>query len=363
MTGSAFNLGGTYATEVFTFGLFSLVGGSLADRLDRRRLMIACDVVRFAILAAFATAAWGKWLTVPWLFVGIAVHAACGAIFNGAQASSIPYVLGKDRATAAVATLEGTLQAANTVVPPLGGALFGLIGAVPALGINAATYIASQLSLLAVHDLGPDAPGKIPGVRQVADDILTGFRFLWSEQVMLLMAFGAFAGNFVGFVGYTVLVPFIERDLGGNGISVGFAFGSIGLGAVAGSLLAARYSSPFGRLVAFAWVIDGLAWVPLIWAHHTVVVDLCLGVGFMASAFALANVIGWRMRVIPEAMVGRVFGAVRLVALSGTLPGALLGGFLADHYGARFAIALSVVAYLSVACVLVSFRSLREERR
>ncbi|MBV8530633.1 MAG: MFS transporter, partial [Candidatus Eremiobacteraeota bacterium] len=81
MTGSAFNLGGTYATEVFTFGLFSLVGGSLADRLDRRRLMIACDVVRFAILAAFATAAWGKWLTVPWLFVGIAVHAACGAIF------------------------------------------------------------------------------------------------------------------------------------------------------------------------------------------------------------------------------------------------------------------------------------------
>src|ERR1700738_2904535 len=56
LTGSALNLGLTYALEFFPFGVFSLVGGSLADRLDRRRLMIVCDAVRFAIIASFALA-------------------------------------------------------------------------------------------------------------------------------------------------------------------------------------------------------------------------------------------------------------------------------------------------------------------
>src|SRR3984893_758544 len=54
LTGSALSIGVTYALELGPFALFSLIGGSLAERVDRRRLMIACDFVRFAILTAFA---------------------------------------------------------------------------------------------------------------------------------------------------------------------------------------------------------------------------------------------------------------------------------------------------------------------
>src|SRR5208282_3264407 len=131
--------GVTFALEYFSFGLFSLVGGSLADRLDRKRLMIVCDIVRFAIITSFAVGYLGGWLSVGLIYSGIALHAACGAIFLGGQASSIPYVVGKERATNAVAALIGTESAVGTVAPPLGGALFGLVGPLPALVINAAT--------------------------------------------------------------------------------------------------------------------------------------------------------------------------------------------------------------------------------
>src|SRR5581483_9605910 len=103
ITGSALNLGLTFALEWFSFGIFSLVGGSLADRMNRKRLMIGCDFLRFAIILAFAIGYEARWLTLPLLYGGIVLHAICGAIFNGGQASSIPYVVGKDRATKAVA--------------------------------------------------------------------------------------------------------------------------------------------------------------------------------------------------------------------------------------------------------------------
>ena len=103
LTGSAVSLGITFALELLPFAVFSLVGGSLADRLDRRRLMIGCDALRFAIMVLFVLALWRGFLSLTLIYAGVALLAVCGAVFLGAQSSSIPYMLGKDRAKAAVA--------------------------------------------------------------------------------------------------------------------------------------------------------------------------------------------------------------------------------------------------------------------
>ena len=79
--------------------------------------------------------------------------------------------------------------------------------------------------------------------------------------------------------------------------------------------------------------------------------------------FEIAQIVGWRMRVIPEGLVGRVFGAVRLVVLCGTVPGAIVGGALADHFGARVPIIVSCVGYLVMALVVAWLPALRRERR
>src|SRR5579864_7405105 len=150
MTGSAISLGITYALEFLPFALFGPVGGALADRLDRRRLMLLCDFVRFLVIALFALAYARGVLTLPWLYAGIAIIATCAAFFIGGQSPSIPFLLGKDRIGPAVAALIAAEQGANLIVPPVGGALFALVGPLPALTINAFTYLTSQLSLYAL---------------------------------------------------------------------------------------------------------------------------------------------------------------------------------------------------------------------
>lgn len=363
ITGSALNLGLTYALEWWSFGLFSLVGGSLADRVNRKRLMIVCDLLRSAIILTFALGYVSGWLSLPLLYSGIVLHAICGAIFNGGQASSIPYVVGKARATRAVATLTGTESAVNTVSTPFGGALFGLIGPLPALLANAATYLLSVASLGAIRDLGPEETGRLPRLGHVVDDVGIGFRFLFADRAMRFISFASLVGNFVGFIEYTALVPFIKRDLGGSDFSVGIAFGAIGAGSVLGSLLAPRLHAPFGKIVIAAYVLGWILYAPVVLTHSFTVAAVALFLGAIPSGAYLAHVLGWRMRVIPEDTVGRVFGAVRLLVLFGTMPGALIGGALADAFGARTAIAAAFVASLGTVIFVSWARTIREESR
>ena len=184
MTTSAVSLGVTFALEIMPFALFSAIGGSLADRLDRRRLMLACDAIRFVIMVLFSVAFATHSLNLPLLYLGVVLLSICSAVFMGCQASSIPYLLGKDRAKPAVAALFATEQGVNMIAPPVGGVLFALLGPLPALVINAATYLASQLSIATVRDFGPLAPSGLPDVRDIGNDIVAGWRFIVRDPAL-----------------------------------------------------------------------------------------------------------------------------------------------------------------------------------
>lgn len=363
LTGSAVSLGVTFALELLPFALFSLVGGSLADRLDRRRLMIACDALRCTIVAAFALALWRGLLTLPLLYGGVVLLAICGAVFLGAQSSSIPYLLGKERSKAAVAALVATEQGVNLVAPPLGGAIFGLFGALPALAINAATYLTSQISIASVASFGPEAPSGLPRLREVAADVAAGWRVLFGDPSMRALSFASGTMNMVGILGFVALIPFLKREFGATDQLVGLAFGSFALGSIGGSFLAGRTHWPFGRAIVIAYLVDAVAWLPLAWAPSlpaaVAIVTLCSA----CSAYQVTSVVSWRMRVIPEALVGRVFGVARLIVVVGMFPGSLLGGALADALGTRPVMAISGFAFLAVALVLATSKTVRAERR
>ncbi len=365
LTNSASALGVTYALELLPFAVFGLVGGSLADRIDRRRLMIGCDLVRFAVMALFAIGFAAHMLSLPALYCGIVILSISAAVFMGGQASSIPYLLGKDRATQAVATLIATEQATVLITPPIGGALFALTGPLPALIINAFTYLWSQISIALVDDFGPDAPSGAPTVREIVADVATGFRFLWNDAAMLQLTVLGGAFNFFGLMTGATFIPFLKRDFGATDMTVGYALGLAAVGAVVGSMLAGRVprSWPLGRVLMIAYACDGLLFLPVMFAHHMAIAIVFLSLANACATFEIAQIVGWRMRVIEEDLVGRVFGVVRLIALIGTVPGAIIGGALADHYGARLPIIVSGFGYIAVAAMLPFLRTLRRESR
>ncbi len=365
LTGSALSVGVTYALELGPFAIFGLVGGSLADRLDRKSLMIACDVLRFAVMAIFAVEYARGELSLPVLYIGIVLLSIAAAVFIGGQASSIPYLVGKERATQAISAMLAAEQMSQTILPPVGGALFALVGPMPALVSNALTYLCSQISLAAIETLGPERPSGLPNVREIANDVRIGFVYAWRDVTMRSLSGISLLFNFFGLMTGAVFIPYLKRDFGASDTVVGYALGIGAIGALAGSYLAGRVpkSWPFGRVLVIAYALDGLLFVPVMITHSLAVVVIFLALTNACVLFEIAQIVGWRMRVTPEELVGRVFGAVRLVILLGTVPGALIGGALADRYGARTPIVISGIGYLAMALAVAAFPAIRRERR
>ncbi len=363
LTGSATAIGWTWGLELLPYALVSLVGGSLADRVDRRRLMLVCDALRFAVMVAFSLLFWSGHLTVGMVYAGVVVLAVGGSVFLGAQSSSIPFLLGKDRAKGAVAALAATEQGVNLIAPPLGGALFAVVGPLPALVINAVTYLASQASIASVATFGPEAPRGIPTPREVAADIVSGWRFLWADPAMRTLTSFSCGFNLIGSLGFVALIPYFKRAFEAGDHVVGIAFGCFAGGAALGSVVAGRTHWPFGPVLVLSYLLDGVGWLPLPWTHSLPLAIAGITFSSITSGYNVTTIVSWRMRVIPEELVGRVFGAVRLVVLIGILPGSVLGGWLADHAGVRPTMAISAFGYFALAMLLAFSRAVLAERR
>jgi len=348
LTGSALTLGITYALEYFPFAVAGLAGGSLADRLDRRQLMIVCNVIRFAVLAVLVVGALRGFLSLALIYSGIVIISIAAAIFMGGEASSIPFIVGKDKATQAVSTLIAGEQATNLFAPPLGGALFSFGGAVPALIVNALTYLASLGAIASIHTLGPDTPGPLPSLSELSADIRDGFRFLWADPAMKTITFMSLGLNFFGMMAMAVYIPFFKLSLGASDAQVGLTLGLTAVGTITGSLIAGANAGKwrFGKAQCIAYAIDALGFVPVIFIHRLWLVVPFWALASASGGFSTAQVVSWRMRIIPQESISRVFGAVRLVVLIGVVPGTIIGGYLADHFYVRLPIIVSTIGYL-----------------
>ncbi len=365
LTGSALSTGVSYICEVAPYAVFGLVGGSLADRLDRRTLMIGTDAVRCAIMCLFAVFFAVHALTIPMIYGGLVLISICASIFLGGQASSIPFLLGREQGTRAVAALNAAENTSNLVTPVIGGAIFSLFGPLPALTVNAATYLLSQLSLARIPTLGPDAAAGIPSLQHVAGDVRLGFRLLFADRGLRAQTFGSCALNAIGFGGYSILIPFLKRGFHATDPQVGIFLGISAVGAICGSLFAGHFANrwPFGRALCVALILDSVLFIPVVLTKNMWIAGVFWAIANAFANFEVAQIIGFRLRIIPEELVGRVFGVVRLFVLCGMAPGVLLFGFVADRYSPHLAMTVSAISYLAIALIAVASPAIREERR
>ena len=365
ITHSAISTGLGFVVEIAPFALLGPVAGSFADRLDRRKMMIVCDLIRFAVMASFAFMLVTHTLNVAVLYSGLFVLAVCAGFFLGGQASSIPFLLGPTQTTAAMSALIAVESASNLVTPALGGLLYGLWGPLPALSINALTYALSMASLSLIPSLGPDGPSGIPRLRELREDFVIGFRTMLGDTAMRTMAACSLCLNFFGFGTYTILVPYLKREFHASDHDVGFFFAIAAIGQIIGSLSAGRINNrwPFGQMVTIALAFDAVLFLPFPFVHVWWLAACVWGITSIAVSFEFTQILGWRLRVTPPELVGRVFGSVRLVVLSGIIPGSLTLGWIADHRSGHDAMIVGAFGYLAIAAVFCALPVVRNERR
>ncbi|MFI8265445.1 MFS transporter [Streptomyces sp. NPDC085665] len=324
---------GTIAT-----GLFA---GYVVDRTDRRRLMIACDLVRALLLGAVPFV----WLAGPriWvLYVLTALVTVLKTLFDVAYVTAVPNLVREEHLITANGRLTATFAFGTLCGPAAAGFIAAGVGADWALGVDGATFLVSAVSLRWVA-FGREgtAAGPVaaePGASRAGklrEMFLEGFRFLWAHPVLRALTVLLTLLTFVTMGATDLLVFRIRHDLGLGAATVGSVIAVSGLGVVGAAFAAAPLRRTFGfgacwlgsvALIGVAMAVTGVS------SSLPVIAVAAAGFMFGLTLGAVCS-LTLRQEVTPDALLGRVTSAFWTVHGASGPVGAAALTLLAGRHG------------------------------
>jgi MFS family permease len=336
LSGSAATL--SLVGVAWSFGMlgFLLVGGVLADRREKRRILLLADVVRLAALAVTGALALSDALAV-WHLVGLGLIYGIGEGLAGPAMGSILPELVPEEALVQANALERSLRpvAMRLAGPALGGVAVATLGTGGALLLDAGTFVVSIACLLAMRTRAPaEARPSEPLREQLreAAEFVRSETWLWVTLAMAAIALLLFLGP------TEVLVPYrVKEELGGTAGSFGLVLAAMGAGSTVGSMALGHRGMP-RRPISFIYWMWGTATLALCGyalAAHVWQLVLC-GLWFGLIGGAADPVWSTLMQTrVPAALRGRVGAMDWLVSVGLTPISFALVGPAAALFGAR----------------------------
>ncbi|WP_344755943.1 MFS transporter [Leifsonella bigeumensis] len=315
--------------------LFALQAGALADRLDRRKIMLAANTARAVLLAAVAASV-ALGVESIWVLYAVALFTGTAETLYDTSAQSIlPQIVGRTQLSRANGRLYAVEMTANQFVgPPLGGILVAA-GAVIAFAAPAALWLVAVGMLFLVRGdfrVPRDAPASM------RSEIMVGLRFLWRNKVLRTLAFMTGLFNLTSSAAFAIFVLFAAGPASAMKLTdaqVGILFTTTAIGSLLGSFAAEHIERAIGRSLSLSIAIVGGAALVMTPAFTTN--PFLIGAAFFVGGFTVVlwNVVAvsLRQRITPDTLLGRVNSGYRLLAW-GTMPlGAAIGGVLGQFLG------------------------------
>jgi MFS family permease len=319
------------------FAVLQLPAGVIADRVDRRRVMVAADLVRAVTIGILAATVVAGDASFALLAVAALVEGAGSVAFTAAATGALRSVVPARQLPDAVGAVTARMATVNLAGPPLGGFLFGIARSLPFVA-DACSYAASlaSLALMRTPFQGERAPTGAGLRAQVAE----GMRFLWDRPFLRTCAFLYGLGNF-SLPGILLVVVVAGRAQGLTGGEIGALMAAFGVSLLAGSLL-----SPIARrrlsMRTILWV-ELVAWLgSAAFLVHPSVFVLVAGILPQGLAMPITDsvVVGYRIAVTPDRLLGRVEAVRSSIALAIAPLGPLVAGLLLEAVSARETIAV-----------------------
>jgi len=337
--------------------LFNLAAGVLADRRDRKRLMIAADAARVFAVGSLVVAIATDQLTFAHIFLVAFVEGTGGVLFGSGRSGVFKAVVPPAQLPAAASLEEGRMSVVRLAGPSVGGALFGIGRVVPFVA-DLVSYAFSILALLLMRT--PFQQKRERAETHPVADALEGLRFVWHNAFLRLTTLMLMLGN-ISAAGVQLAIVVLAKQHGLSSATVGALVALVGgatlVGATA-STLVRRVLSPRLILLSEFWAVLALVSF-LIWPSVYVLVG-----AFTFQAFFFANtdaaVRAYWYSVTPDRLIGRVPSAMGNLMVLALPLGPLLAGFLIEHWSARAAIAIFVSLVLVAAVAGTLSRSTRE---
>ena len=353
LTGSSLLLGTVGFTGQIPVFLLAPIGGIAADRLDRRRIVIATQAASMVLAGVLAVITLTGSVRVWHVMALSALLGAVNAFDIPARQAFLVEMVGKDDLMNAIALNSSMFNGARVVGPGVAGLLVAGLGEGWCFLLNAVSYLAVIAGLLVMKIAG--------GRRRSADgtpieQIVQGFRFAWSNMpvrdILLLVGLISAVG-----MPYTVLMPiFADHILHGGAKGLGVLMSATGLGALGGALFLASRSTvrglgPFAAIAAGGFGLS-MAWFAFSTNFWLAAAALVPTGGFMMLQMASSNTLLQAM--VPDELRGRVMALYSMMFMGMAPLGSLFAGAMADRIGAPLAVAAGALTCLAGTAVFAA---------
>ncbi len=350
LTDSALAVGLVTALGSLPILLFTLYGGVVADRVDKRRTVLLLQCLMLLEALALAVLTHLGWITVHWVMALAAFYGLLSAFEVPTRQAMVSEIVGKADLMNAIALNSSAFNVARVIGPSIAGALIATVGLAACFYLNAASYLAVIVGLVLMRVQRPAIRTQAPAFGALKEGFGYIFGNSWPRALVTIIAgFSIFGYSFLP------MMPVFARDvLGLDADGYGAIVSAVGLGAAGGAIGVAATGdrTRSGRRVITSFALFGVllaaaAHAPGFWSALVLFTAAgCL----MAMNGILANTM--LQLQAPDRLRGRVMGFYSFVVLGMAPFGAFQAGWLAEHYGARVAFALGGVACVALAGVV-----------
>jgi MFS family permease len=324
--------------------------GAVADRHDRRRLLMLAESGLGLVALAYTLASAADVLTMPVIYLLATLWGIINALDTPARRALLPALVTPDRAASASALASTVLLLGMTAGSALGGALAATVGATAAFAVNAASFLADVAVLHTIQ------PGASPLVKRAPRQVRAGLAYVWHSPILRppLLALAV-----IGTLAFTmqVSVPtLIRASFGGGPSLIGAAFTATTAGSLVGALAAAARGAPGPRAIGLAATI--MAWSMAATALAPTVPAALAGLAGVGLAWSLVltSVIAVLQSADPN-MLGRVMSLFAVVLLGSTTVGGPIASSLASSIGPRAPFLVGTGAAVAALAITTARRS------
>jgi MFS family permease len=357
LTNSPFKLGLIGTLQFGPMLCFSFVAGAIADRVPKRRLVLATQTALMLQAFSLSALAWTGHVQYWHVAVLASLYGFAATLDMPTRQSFIVEMVGKDDLMNAIALNSAMFNGARMVGPAAAGLLMARYGVAPAFLLNGVSFLAVIVALLGIRAEGLPQAQASSSVRQ---DIVAGVRYaVGTPLVLLILGLLFFVSLFV--INHNVLVPLLARDVLHEGAQgFGFLMAALGMGAVAGALALAVLGSGRPRLIVVvaAAIVASATTLSLAAIRHFWPATIALGlIGFSQIVF-MASCNSTLQVTAPDRLRGRIMSLYAFVFVGVTPIGSFFVGSIAEVFGVWVAFAAG--GGLGLLCVLaLTFRWMR----
>ncbi len=313
--------------------VFSLPGGALIDRWNRKRVMIISDIGRGLTLASIPIAILFNVLTIWQIYVAVLIEGSLFVFFNIAEVAALPRVVDKAQLPATSAQNEAAFGIAGIIGPSFGTFLYGALGRALPFVADAVSYGISVASLSLIKT--QFQLERKTTQTHLRDEIAEGLSWLWHQPLIRYIAFLTGGLNFVG-AATALIVIVLAKKLGAQDTEIGLIFSVGAIGGIAGSVIGGfiqkRFS--FGQVIIAAVAAQTLLFPLYAIAPHFIILGVITALMFITGPVYNVVQFSYRLALIPDALQGRVNSTFRLLAFGFQPLGAALSGILLERIGA-----------------------------